>query len=157
MIVVVILGLVAMLVAPRLFSVLEGDARSASRDVAGLVAALIQEAVASHTIQRLNYDLETNEYWVTTLTQTGGVLEEGPPVGAKRALPREVRFQDVVTSHQGMATQGRAFTQVFPSGIATRTTIHLEERDHAHYTLTVNPITGRVTVVDGYVEAKDLL
>jgi prepilin-type N-terminal cleavage/methylation domain-containing protein len=155
MIVVMILGLVAMLVVPRLFSVLDGDARSASRDVAGLVAALVQEAVASHTIHRLTFDLETNEYWVTTLSQAGGVLEESPPVGAKRALPAEVRFEDVVTSHQGLVTEGRAFTQVFPSGIVTRTTIHLEEHDRSHYTLTVNPITGRVTVVDGYVEAKD--
>jgi len=153
-IVVFILGLVALLVAPRLHRFVGGDARSASRDLTGLVGALVQEAVASHTIQRLHYDLETDEYWATTLTQTGGVLEEGPPIGSKRALPADVRFQDVITPHQGLVTLGTAFTQFFPSGAVTRTTIHLEERGGAPYTLTINPITGRVAVFDRYIEPK---
>jgi Tfp pilus assembly protein FimT len=51
--VVFILALVAMLVAPSLQRVVGGDARSASRDLAGLAAALVQEAIATRTIQRL--------------------------------------------------------------------------------------------------------
>jgi prepilin-type N-terminal cleavage/methylation domain-containing protein len=151
-IVVFILALVAMLVAPRLQRVVGGDARSASRALAGLAAALVQDAVATHTIQRLSYDLDTGEFWVTTLVSRGGVLEEGPPVGSKRALPAEVHFEDVVTPHQGLVTKGTAFTQFFPSGGVTRTAIHLKEDDRSRYTLTINPITGRVRVVAGYVD-----
>lgn len=153
-IVVFILALVAMLVAPSLQRVVGGDARSASRDLAGLAAALVQEAIATRTIQRLYYDLDTDEFWVTTLVSRGGVLEEGPPVGPKRALPAEVRFEDVATPHHGLVTDGTAFTQFFPSGGVTRTAIHLEEGDRSRYTLTINPITGRVTVVAGYVDGR---
>ena len=161
-IVVFILALVAMLVAPRLQRVVGGAARSASRTLAGLAAALVQEAIATRTIQRLYYDLDTDEFWVTTLVSRGGVLEEGPPVGPKRALPAEVRFEDVATPHHGLVTDGTAFTQFFPSGGVTRTAIHLEEGDRlnginkrpSRYTLTINPITGRVTVVAGYVDGR---
>ncbi|MFZ5874966.1 MAG: pilus assembly FimT family protein [Nitrospirota bacterium] len=151
-IVVFILALMAMLVTPALHRFTGGDARSVSRELTGLVSALVQEAVATHTMQRLNYDLDQREYWITTLNSVGGVLEESAPVGAKRRLPSDVRFEDVVTAHQGLMTSGSAFTQFFPSGAVTRTTIHLKDESDAQYTLTVNPITGRVAVTDGYVD-----
>ncbi|MEO5656126.1 MAG: prepilin-type N-terminal cleavage/methylation domain-containing protein [Nitrospiria bacterium] len=154
-IVVFILGLVALVVAPRLHRFTGGDARSAARELAGLVDGLVQEAVASHTIYRLNYDVDAEVFWVTALTQTGGVLEEGPP-RPKRALPADVRFADVMTPHQGVVTQGKAFTQFFPSGRVTRTTIHLKENERNDSTLMINPITGRVTVLDGYQEGRSL-
>jgi general secretion pathway protein H len=151
-IVVFILALMAMLVTPALHRFTGGDARSASRELTGLVSALVQEAVATHTIQRLYYDLDQREYWITTLNPVGGVLEESAPVGSKRRLPSDVRFEDVVTAHQGLMTSGSAFTQFFPSGAVTRTTIHLKDENDAQYTLTVNPVTGRVAITDGYVD-----
>jgi len=150
-IVLFILALVALLVAPKLSRFAGGDARSASRELAGFVSALEQEAVASHTIHRLYYDLDADEFWVTTLVPVGGVLEEGAP-DSKRQLPSDVRFEDVVTAHQGLVTSGKAFTQFFPSGAVTRTTIHLRDEDDLKYSLSVNPITGRVVVRDGYVD-----
>jgi Tfp pilus assembly protein FimT len=152
MIVVFILALMAMLVTPALHRFAGGDARSASRELTGFVSALVQDAVATHTIQRLYYDLDQREYWVTMLNPVGGVLEESAPVGSKRRLPSDVRFEDVVTAHQGLMTSGTAFTQFFPSGAVTRTTIHLKDADDARYTLSVNPVTGRVAVTDGYVD-----
>jgi Tfp pilus assembly protein FimT len=151
--VVFILALMAMLVTPALHRFAGGDARSVSRDLTGLVASLVQDAVATHTIQRLYYDLDQREYWITTLNPVGGVLEESAPLGSKRRLPSDVRFEDVVTAHQGLTTSGTAFTQFFPSGAVTRTTIHLRDEDDARYTVSVNPVTGRVTVTDGYLDA----
>lgn len=151
-IVIFILALVALLVTPTLHRFAGGDARSASRELAGFVMALEEEAVATHTIHRLYYDMEAEEYWVTTLVPVGGVLEEGPPVGSKRRLPSDVQFEDVATAHQGLVTSGTAFTQFFPSGAVTRTTIHLRDQDDVRYTLAVNPVTGRVMVTDRYVE-----
>jgi hypothetical protein len=118
----------------------------------GLVSALVQDAVATHTIQRLYYDLDQREYWVTLLNPVGGVLEESQPVGAKRRLPADVRFEDVVTAHQGLITSGTAFTQFFPSGAVTRTTIHLKDDADARYTVLVNPVTGRVAIKDGHID-----
>ncbi len=151
-IVIFILALVALLVTPKLHRFAGGDARSASRELAGFLSALEQEAVATHTIHRLYYDMDAEEYWVTTLVPVGGILEEGPPVGSKRQLPSDVQFEDVATAHQGLVTSGTAFTQFFPSGAVTRTTIHLRDDDDARYSLSVNPITGRVVVADGYIE-----
>jgi prepilin-type N-terminal cleavage/methylation domain-containing protein len=151
-IVVFILALMAMLVTPALHRFAGGDARSVSRELTGLVSALVQEAVATHTIQRLYYDLDQREYWIITLNPVGGVLEESQPIGSKRRLPSDVRFEDVVTAHQGLMTSGTAFTQFFPSGAVTRTTIHLKDADDAQFTLSVNPVTGRVAVTDGYVD-----
>lgn len=151
-IVIFILALVALLVTPKLQRFAGGDARSSSRELAGVVSSLVQDAVAAHTIHRLNYDLDAEEFWVTTLVSVGGVLEEGPPVGSKRRLPADVQFEDVATAHQGLVTSGTAFTQFFPSGAVTRTTIHLRDEDEATYSLSVNPITGRVVVTDGYVD-----
>lgn len=151
-IVVFILALVALLVTPKLHRFAGGDARSASRELAGFVSALVQDAVAAHTIHRLYYSLETDEYWVTTLTPVGGVLEESQPIGSKRRLPSDVQFEDVVTAHQGLVTSGSAFTQFFPSGAVTRTTVHLQDSGGARYSVSVNPVTGRVVVADGYLE-----
>ena len=153
-VVIFIVTLVTLLVTPRLQHFLGGDAHSVAREFTGLIGALVQEAVASHTIQRLHYDLDTHEYWVTTLTSHGGVLEESPPIGNKRSLPPDVRFEDVVTPFQGLITKGNTFTQFFPSGVVTRTTIHLKEDAQSHLTLLINPLTGRVATFDRYLEVK---
>jgi len=155
-VVIFIVALVALLATPRLEHFLGGGSHSVAREVTGLVNALVQEAIASHTIQRLHYDLDTHEYWVTTLTPHGDVLEESLPIGNKHALPSDVRFEDVVTPYQGLVTKGSAFTQFFPSGVVTRTTIHLKEDSQSHSTLLINPLTGRVTAFDRYLEVKDL-
>ena len=151
MLVVIILGVTALLVLPRVSSFGGGDLKWASRRLAGLIQHLALEAAATKQTYRLYYGLESGAYWVAVLKENGEFVEMTDPTTARRALPRDVSFEDVVTFQQGKIDRGEAFTQFFPVGVET-TSIHLKEGESRRWTLAVNPLTGRVKIYDDYVD-----
>jgi general secretion pathway protein H len=72
----------------------------------------------------------------------------------KTELGGSVRFADVWVAHQPEAyTAGKAFLYFWPSGLTETAAIHLKQVDDTN-TLLVTPLTGRVRIVRGRVEAE---
>jgi Tfp pilus assembly protein FimT len=74
----------------------------------------------------------------------------------KKQLPEDIAIADVWVAHQTEAvTQGLAYVYAFPSGMTQRAVIHLMDNDKNYFTLWVYPLTGRVKITPGYIEAPD--
>ena len=69
-------------------------------------------------------------------------------------LGGSVRFLDVWVQHQTERyTSGKAFLYFWPSGLTEVAAIHLGQGDDV-YTLLVSPLSGRVKIVSGRVDAE---
>jgi general secretion pathway protein H len=72
----------------------------------------------------------------------------------KTALGASVRFADVWVSHQPERyVTGKAFLYFWPSGITENAAIHLAQGDDVN-TLLVSPLTGKVRIASGRVDAE---
>jgi len=72
----------------------------------------------------------------------------------KTQLGESVRFVDVWVQHQSERyTSGKAFLYFWPSGLTEVAAIHLGQGDDVN-TLLVSPLSGRVRIVTGRVEAE---
>jgi general secretion pathway protein H len=72
----------------------------------------------------------------------------------KTALGGAVRFADVWVAHQPERyVSGKAFLYFWPSGITENAAIHLAQGDDVN-TLLVSPLTGKVRIASGLVDAE---
>jgi general secretion pathway protein H len=152
-----VIGLVLAVSFPKIAGLGRGDLRQTSRHLIRTVQILVDRAEATKKLYRLNYDLERQEYWATVLQPVSEEAGEFVPVNSallKRvALPDPIRFKDVVTLRQGKITEGEAYTQFYSSGLVERTLFHITDEDQGEsLTLIIQPLTGRVKVLEGYVE-----
>ena len=75
---------------------------------------------------------------------------------AERTLPDGIDFDGVWVIHQSERyTAGDAYIYFFPSGYVERSIVHLADSSGRIYSLDIFPLSGRVKVVDGYVEVPD--
>lgn len=146
-VVLFLLGFIALLVFPRVGRVIGGDLAAATRDLAGTIRFLYEEAAATRRIYRLTSDLTSGEYRSSVEGETKEFI-----LIARRLLPRGVTFADLVTPSQGKVTTGEAIIHFFPDGRTERAVIHLRGREREFYTLFLNPLTGRVRGEEGYVD-----
>jgi general secretion pathway protein H len=153
-IVLVILGIAASFVAPRLRD-REGLELSASAArLATTVRYLYDEAAYERVPMRLNLDLDRQTYFVTEL---GGDPQQPEFVPARSslarpvALPDAVAFRDVVLPAVGTVSEGIVFAQFSPDGWADPLVVHLRSRAGAEVTIAIEPLTGRTRVAEGYL------
>jgi general secretion pathway protein H len=153
-VVLVILGIAASFVAPRLRDP-EGMALSASAArLATTVRYLYDEAAYERVPMRLNLDLDRQVYFVTELGGDADRPEFMPARSALArpvALPDAVAFRDVVLPAVGTVTEGTVFAQFSPDGWADPLVVHLRSRAGADVTIAIEPLTGRTRIAEGYL------
>jgi len=66
-------------------------------------------------------------------------------------LPPHVEIEDVITETGEKQTEGKANLRIGINGMIFGNRIHLLQNEE-QYTLVINPLTGRVTVEEGYTE-----
>lgn len=152
MLVVFILSVTALFVFPRVSSFGAADLKWTARHFAGLIQHLAQESSTTKQTYRLYFNLENGAYWAAALGENGEFVETTDPMTRRRVLPKEISFEDVVTPAQGKVNEGEAFMQFYPVGVE-KVWIHLKQGER-QWTLVVNPLTGRVKVMDEYVDVQ---
>ncbi len=154
-----ILGTVALIVIPRVSSFSSGDLERESRHLSAVIMHLTQESASKKEVYRLYFDLNSNDYWVSTVEGSGETVtvHENKTI-KRRHLPDGIRFEDIITAREGKVTEGVVFSEFYPIGIES-VIIHLIEEEEnreierRHFTLIANPLTGRVKAFDRYVES----
>jgi general secretion pathway protein H len=150
-VVLFIVGLLVLLIYPRVQVLTEDSLQTASRRLISEIQYLYHESMATRQVYRLSYDLRDNQYRVHAVNPQENILFVSQ-AKRKGSLPQGVVFLDVITQRQGKVTEGEAFTYFFPLGLVEKTVIHLTDRDGRVFTLDLNPITGRVKLHEGYIE-----
>lgn len=154
-VVIFILGLIAVLAYPSLQTLAEDGLSTASRRLAGTVQYLYHQAMATRQVHRLSYDFAENAFRVQVVGPNGVLAAPASSVPSRVSLPPGVGFKDIVSLRQGKVAQGEVFTHFFPSGLVERTVIHLADEDQNVLTLDIHPLTGRVSIYEGYVDVED--
>ena len=158
-----IVGLISLVVFPKLGGFLGPDLPGTARHLIATIRHLRDEAEATKQVYRLNYDMDRGEYWTSIVTEksSAGGREKGEPQETESgetkhiALPARIRFKDIATLHQGKVSGGRAFTQFYPSGRVEKTLIHLTLDQDQVLALMISPLTGEVKVYDHYIEQEE--
>ncbi len=150
--VLLILALVLSLVVPHFRDPSRAELHSHVRRLATAFRLLRSEAVLNGRIYRLNYDLERNVYWYNAEAVPGQAEAAAEPSGLLARpvrLPRTVVFSDVVLLGAGKLDRGLAYTRFYPDGFVDPTIVHMDNGREA-FTLAVWPLTGHVTIYEGY-------
>ncbi len=164
--VMLVIGLMMAITLPKFRNIGGGDMKLEARTLIGQIQGLYSEATFTRRQHRLVFDLDANRYWGEAEVPTPPQRDEsGRPVLAKKVfqpvtrdflkpvtLPAGVELTDVIAGAFGKRSGGVVYTNFYPLGRSDFTTIHLEDDASDVMTLMVNPITGRVTVSDSYLE-----
>ncbi|MBI3598670.1 MAG: prepilin-type N-terminal cleavage/methylation domain-containing protein [Nitrospirae bacterium] len=154
-VVIMIMGMIASLVIPRISSFHAGEMKRTSRRLASLIQQLTQDSALTKEHYRLYFNLDSSEYWTVLVEESVResdhvILLFEKPIGKPSHLPEGILFEDIMTAQKGMVTEGEVFSEFYPIGIESMT-IHLKEGE-SHFTLVANPLTGRVKTFDHYLE-----
>lgn len=151
--VIVILGMVAALVAPRLRPAAEDEVRRAARSVATAIRYLNDRAIT--TGNRYRMSIVFAEHGFKAVHILPDESEEAPSEDflQKTVLPEKVVIEDVLTERLGKLTDGEATLNFGSGGLANFAAIHLKGADRS-MTVFAYPASGKVNVVEGYLEQE---
>jgi general secretion pathway protein H len=153
-VVVVILGVMIALVAPRLGELGEADLKRSTRHLTGMIRFLHEESQAKKTVYRLWFDIQEGHYWAEALTMTSDKTAEftrmQSAIAGEGSLSGQTTFRDVLAgSHRD-----EPYLLFTPDGWVENAAIHLRDGSDRDYTLLVKPLTGNTELREGYVEER---
>ena len=151
-VVIAILGLVVMLVAPRLPSTEEARLRGSARILASSIRYLADRAAATKTAYRLVLDLNGGPAAVTEGKSDGSYSPSGDPFLAGSPVADGVMVSEVVTPRGGRRSTGQVSLDFGLDGLREFTTIHLGSGRGGQYTVVAYPGGRKVKVMPGYRE-----
>ena len=184
MVVVAIIGLVSVVVMPRIGGYFKLTLESATRELATTIKETYNSTIISGKVNRLVYDFKERQYWVETgpanaLLDTKESKErdarrkrftkatDKPPASEftlnkrvtrkKASLPIGVEFEDVFTQQSTVPIkEGLAYTHFFPNGLAEQTIVHLKDTSEHFASLVISPMMGRSDVYQRHVDIKEV-
>jgi general secretion pathway protein H len=151
-VVLVILGITALLVLPRLFPGDEAALKSSARTLASTLRYLQDQAIATRTNYNLKFQFPDGAIGVKTVSPLGEEGYAGEVALRNRILPEGVAVEDVVLNSLGRLNEGEVSVRVGMEGFQELLTVHLRSRGGA-YTVIAYPVSGKVLIREGYLDA----
>ena len=151
--VIVIMGILFTLSIPYFPGVFGGtELGVAARDLAGTLLYARYLAITEGVDQRVNYDLNRKQYWISKREKESFAEEDiynrrKTSLGRTRTLPRGVRIKDFATP-RGEFSGGIGYTTFYPNGSAELSFLHLVNKEESIHTVVVFRATGRVKTYD---------
>ena len=150
-VVLVLIGLVLTLAAPRLRNALLTDnLKGAARKLIGIISNLRNEAIREQRDYFLHFDLNANRFWVSY----GSMTDEERTVAREEGsnLPVDIHVDDVWIMDEGKIVEGDVRIRFTRRGYTQKSAIHLSSEDGRKLTLVLSPFLGKVKVIDKYLE-----
>ena len=153
-VVVVILGIMITLIAPRLGEIGEANLKRSARHLTGMIRFLHEEAQAKKTMYRLMFDIQDGTYWAEAETITAENAREfrrvQSAIAGEASLSGQTIFRDIKVTGRPDGT----YMLFSPDGWVEHALIHLRDGSERDFTLLVKPLTGNTELLDGYVEER---
>jgi len=151
--VILVMGLVAAITMPRVGML---DRRQMERSInvlRGMTRYLQSRAATTKRIYRLTFDLDEQVVSVCYLTPEGCQIDRNR-VTSDYHFPDTVEVLDIVNAAGEKIQEGEAGTHFHPSGLVEPSLIHLQGVNAARFTLVIEPLTGHLKVINGYVDRQ---
>ena len=149
MVVVFLIALIAAIITPHLTFHRSTGIRMAARRLVREFGVLHWEAISRQKMIRLEYNLDRNKIRALVLDPSGTLRDLSTPDLQDFSLPRGVSLHRIRVLHEGKVSDGKTFTQFFPSGSVEPTRILIKDTSGRMLTLSVRPLTGRVKILEG--------
>lgn len=153
-IILILLGVILLFALPKLDSLGDVRLRSTARELAGTIQSLFDESILKRTPYQLVFDLGERNY---AIVETGVDPESSEVIETIRreaTLPEKTYIKDIVTPIDGKIAEGKIVIRFYPDGYADKNVIHLSN-GKKDYSLVTTPLTGKVRILEGYVEISD--
>jgi prepilin-type N-terminal cleavage/methylation domain-containing protein len=150
-VVLVLIGLVLTLAAPRLRNALLTDnLKGTARKIIGIISNLRNEAIREQRDYFLHFDLNTNRFWVSY----GSMTDEERTVAREEGsnLPVDIHLDDIWIMGEGKIMEGDARIRFTRRGYTQKSAIHLSSEDGRKLTLVLSPFLGKVEAVNKYLD-----
>jgi len=150
--VVLVIGIMAAIVMPRVGGVL--DRRQMERSInvlQGMTRYLQSRAATTKRIYRLTFDLD-NQVVSSCFLTPEGCQSDYNRITSDYHFPETIEILDIVNAAGEKIQQGKAGTHFHPSGLIEPSLIHLQGVNADQFTLAIEPLTGRLRVIHGYVD-----
>jgi general secretion pathway protein H len=151
-VVLAIIGLVLLVVLPRLPSSDSENLKISARTLASTVRYLQDRAATGRTTYYLHLEPGTENVRVMELGADGSEKEPGDPLLRKRMVKEGIIVADVIIPRLGKINDGQVRLDIGTSGLRDFVTIHLRSPDSSFWTVMAFPSSGKVKVYTGYQE-----
>jgi general secretion pathway protein H len=151
-VVMVIIGMVMMLVIPRLPSTDSENLKISARTLAATLRYLQERAATTGTAYYLNLEPGTDKLKLFEIVADGGGREPSDPLLQKSPLKEGVQIADVFVPRLGKMLDGQLRLDVGMAGLRDFVAIHLRSPDGTFWTVMAFPSGGKVKFYEGYQE-----
>jgi general secretion pathway protein H len=151
-VVLAIIGMVLMLVLPRLPSSDGENLKISARTVASTLRYVQDRAATGRMTYYVRIEPGTDILKVLEATVDGTEKEPGDPLLQKRVVKEGIVVADVMVPRLGMLKDGQLRLDIGAGGLRDFVVIHLRSADNKFWTVMAFPASGKVKVYDGYQE-----
>lgn len=151
-IVMVVIGMVMMLVVPRLPSSDQENLKISARTMASTLRYLQERAATSRTGYYLSLAPGSESVKIAEIGGDGGAKEPEDPLLQKSPLKEGIVVADVRIPRLGKVSEGELRIDVGAGGVRDFVTIHLRSGEGQFWTVMLFPSGGKVKEYEGYLE-----
>jgi general secretion pathway protein H len=151
-VVLAIIGMVLVLVLPRLPSPESENLKTSARSLASTLRYLQDRAATGRTIYYLRLEPGSDTVRVLEAAADGSEREPADPLLQKRVVKEGIIVADVVIPRLGKVNDSQLRLVVGAGGLRDLVVIHLRSPDSRFWTVMAFPASGKVKVYDGYQE-----
>ena len=151
-VVVLILSLAAALVLPRLPATDTANLRGSARSLAAAIRYLGDLSITTKTPHRLHLNLSEERVSVTRKNSAGEQVSPNDSFLGRRFLADGIVIEDVMIPRLGKVAIGEVMVDFGAAGLEEFVIIHLRTGQGSQFTIAAFPHSGKVKVVEGYLE-----
>jgi general secretion pathway protein H len=151
-VVLAIIGMVLMLVMPRLPSSEQENLKVSARTLAATIRYMQDRAATGRTTYYLHLTPGTDNVKVLEAGTDGSEIEPLDPLLQKRPVKQGTVVADVIIPRLGKVNDGKLRLDVGTGGLRDFVVIHLRSPEGLFWTVMAFPASGKVKVFDGYQE-----
>ena len=151
-IVMAIIGMVMLLVVPRLPSSDQENLKISARTLTSTIRYLQERATTSRTGYNLSLAPGTESIKIFETGGDGSVNEPADPLLQKSPIKEGIIIADVRIPRLGKVSDGELRINVGVGGVRDFVTIHLRSEAGQFWTVMVFPSGGKVKAYEGYLE-----
>lgn len=151
-VVLAIIGMVLVLVLPRLPSSAQEDLKVSARTLASTLRYVQDRAATGRTVYYLHMEPGTDVVKVLEAAADGSEKEPLDPLLLKRTVRKGIIVADVIIPRLGKVVDGTIRLDVGNGGLRDFVIIHLRSPEDKFWTVMAFPASGKVKIFDGYRE-----
>jgi general secretion pathway protein H len=151
-IVMAIIGMVMLLVIPRLPSSDQENLKISARTLASTLRYMQERAATSRTVYSLVMAPGTETVKIVEVSLDGSDREPTDPLLQKTPVKEGIQVADVRIPRLGKVSEGQLRVDAGAGGVRDFVTIHLRSAAGQFWTVMVFPSGGKVKAYEGYLE-----